>query len=83
MTMGNIAFTVFSKPWTLPLPELAALVKSLGLDGVELPVRPGYQVEPANVANGLKEAVKIFADHGLKIGSVAGPTDEPTIAACE
>ena len=82
MTVSNIAFTVFSKPWTQPLPELAALVKSLGLDGVELPVRPGYQVEPANVTKGLKEAVKIFADHGLKIGSVAGSTDELTIAAC-
>ena len=84
MTMNNIAFTVFSKPWPLPmsLPELAALVKGLGLDGVELPVRPGYQVEPASVAKGLKEAVRVFADHGLKIGSIAGSTDEPTIAAC-
>ncbi|HUT25154.1 MAG TPA: sugar phosphate isomerase/epimerase [Sumerlaeia bacterium] len=75
--------TVFSKPWPdKPLPELAKFVKGLGLDGVELPVRPGYQVEPKNVTKGLPEAAKILADHGLKIGSVAGPTDEATIAAC-
>lgn len=82
MPIGDVMFTVFSKPWTLPLPELAALVAKLGLDGVELPVRPGYQVLPENVGKGLKEAAKVFADHGLKIGSIAGPTDEVTIAAC-
>ena len=83
MTAGGWPLTVFSKPWrTMSLSELAKFVKGLGLDGVELPVRPGYQVEPRNVAKGLPEAAKIFADHGLKIGSVAGPTDERTIAAC-
>ena len=82
MGKGNIALTVFTKPWTMPLPELARLVRGLGLDGVELPVRPGYQVEPKNTSKGLKEAVKVFANEGLKIGSVAGPTDEVTIAAC-
>ena len=82
MAKKRIAFTVFTKPWTIPIPELARKVKQLGLDGVELPVRPGYPVEPQNIAKGLPEAVRIFADHGLKIGSVAGNTDEPTIAAC-
>lgn len=82
MAIHGVSFTVFTKPWAEPLPELVRRVRSLGLDGVELPVRPGYQVEPANVAKGLKEAVKVFAGEGLKIGSVAGPTDEATIAAC-
>jgi sugar phosphate isomerase/epimerase len=78
----DVSFTVFTKPWTVPLPELARKVKALGFDGVELPVRPGYQVEPANVAKGLPAATKVLADHGLKIGSVAGKIDEATIAAC-
>ncbi len=30
----------------------------------------------------LPEAVKILADHGVQIASIAGPTDETTIAAC-
>ena len=79
---AEVQFTVFTKSWKIPLPQLATFVKSLGVDGVELPVRPGFQVEPENVSNALAEAVRILADHGLKIGSVAGPTDQRTIVAC-
>ena len=82
MSSKPIVFTVFTKPWTMPLPELGAFVQGLGGDGVELPVRPGYQVEPEQVATGLPAAAKILAAYGLAIRSVAGPTDEPTIAAC-
>jgi sugar phosphate isomerase/epimerase len=78
----NLTFSVFTKPWKQPLHELCQLVKSLGFDGIELPVRPGYQVEPENVSTGLPEAVKNLEQHDLKIYSVAGPTDEATIAAC-
>jgi len=75
--------TVFTKPWPeMSLRELGKLVKMLGFDGVELPVRPGYQVTPETVAKGLPEAAKILRDEGVAIGSVAGPTDERTIAAC-
>lgn len=79
---GSMKLTVFTKPWKTPLAQLAAHVKKLGLDGVELPVRPGFQVEPGNVSRGLVEAVRIMADHDLTIASIAGPTDEATIAAC-
>ncbi len=79
----RIRYTVFSKPWkTMPLPELARHISELGFTGVELPVRPEFQVEPENVTEGLPEAAKVFADHGVAIESIAGPTDEPTIAAC-
>ena len=38
---------IFTKPWkTLSLPDLAEHIKSLGFDLIELPVRPGFQVEP-------------------------------------
>src|SRR5712692_9049501 len=82
MSSTDVAFTVFTKPWKMPLPELGAFVKGLGFDGVELPVRPGFQVEPRDVTRGLREAARALAGRGLTIGSVAGPTDEPTIAAC-
>jgi sugar phosphate isomerase/epimerase len=78
----GVEFTVFTKPWKTPLPELGRHIRGLGFDGIELPVRPGYQVEPDNVAKGLPAAAKLLADFGLKIGTVAGPTDERTIAAC-
>jgi len=83
MSDAKIEFTVFTKPWKdTPLADLAKRIKGLGFDGIELPVRPGYQVPPENVAKGLAEAAKIMADHGLKIASLAGPADEKTIVAC-
>jgi sugar phosphate isomerase/epimerase len=79
----NNRITVFTKPWPEPsLAELGRLVKRLGFDGVELAVRPGYQVTPENVTKGLPEAAKILGDQGVAIGSVAGNTDERTIEAC-
>ena len=81
--MSDITFTVFTKPWKLELAELAAYVKSLGFDGVELPVRPGYSVTPENVTTELPQAVKVLGEQGLKIASIAGPTDEKTFAACQ
>jgi sugar phosphate isomerase/epimerase len=82
MGTTNVTFTVFTKPWKTPLPELGTFIKKLGFDGIELPVHPGYQVTPENVSTGLREATRILADCGLTINSVAGPTDEATIAAC-
>jgi sugar phosphate isomerase/epimerase len=75
--------TVFTKPWPeQSLAELGQMVKKLGFDGVELAVRPGYQVTPENVTKGLPEAARILGDQGVAIGSIAGPTDERTIEAC-
>ena len=80
---ANITWSVFTKPWkTTPLPELAKLVKKLGFDAIELPVRPKFQVEPATVGKMLPEAVKIMADHGLKISNITGTCEEPVFAAC-
>jgi len=74
--------SIFTKPWpTLPLPELARLVKSFNVDGIELPVRPNFQVTPENMHKELPAAVKIFADHGLKIFSIASQPNLPTIQA--
>jgi sugar phosphate isomerase/epimerase len=80
--MSDFRISVFTKPWTEPLPELAAKLAGLGLDGVELAVRPGYQVTPETIATGLPEAVRIFADHGMTIPSIASVANEQTIAAC-
>jgi len=82
MSDNGIIYTVFTKPWKVPTPELGKLVSDLGFDGIELPVRPEYQVEPENVAKGLPEMAKQLADFGVKIYSVAGPNDETMIAAC-
>ncbi len=83
MSVGKITWSVFTKPWKeMPVSALAAHVRRLGFEGIEFPVRPGYQVEPENVATGLPQLARQLADEGIKVLSVAGPTDEATIAAC-
>ena len=75
--------TVFTKPWkTLPSEALATLIAELGFDGVELPIREGFQVEPENVESRLADAASAFNNAGLKIYSVAGDLDEKTVRAC-
>ena len=61
---------------------MADKVAGLGLDGVELPVRLGYQVTPENAASGLKEATRVLSASGVEITSVASTADEAIIAAC-
>ncbi|MCJ7737763.1 MAG: sugar phosphate isomerase/epimerase [Anaerolineae bacterium] len=81
--MEGITYSVFTKPWkTLSIGQLGELVSSLGFDGIELPVRPGFQVEPENVIRDLPGAAKQLACSGVTICSVAGPADENTIIAC-
>lgn len=81
--MSALPIIVFTKPWVSErLPELADKIAAIGLDGVELAVRPGYQVTPETAAGGLQEATRIFAARGLKIASIAGGADEAMIAAC-
>ncbi|MBN1249683.1 MAG: sugar phosphate isomerase/epimerase [Anaerolineae bacterium] len=80
--MDEMSYSVFTKPWkTVSLEELGEFVAGLGFDGIEFPVRPGYQVEPESVAT-LPDAAQTLGEFGVKILSVAGPTDEATIAAC-
>jgi sugar phosphate isomerase/epimerase len=75
-------FSVFTKPWKDPIEALGKKIKQWGFDGIELPVRPGFQVEPAKIERDLPQATRTLADLGLKIHSVAGSIDEPTMAAC-
>lgn len=74
---------MFTKPWREPgLEALADQVAEMGFDGVELAVRPGYQVEPETALKGLSEAVRIFRDRGLVIDSVATEMSGRMVAAC-
>jgi sugar phosphate isomerase/epimerase len=81
--MTEPRITIFTKAWKDPLPGLADTLANLGLDGVELPVRPGFQVEPgADVPAGLLEARQVFERAGMVIDSVAGDHYERLIGAC-
>ncbi len=78
----HVTYTVFTKPWKMPVSELGEHVSRLGFDGIELPVRPGFQVEPEHVGRDLPKVARQLGEFGVKIASVAGPADEPTVAAC-
>lgn len=82
MSDKQFLFSVFTKPWKMPIPELAKFVAGLGFDAVELPVRPGYPVHPENMAKELPRAKKMLAEHGVQITSIAGPTTETAMVAC-
>lgn len=83
MNDNGLVFSVFTKPWkTLALPQLGAFLEHLGFDAIEFPLRPGYQVEPENAERGLPELARVLAGHGIRVASIAGPTDERTFAAC-
>lgn len=82
--MGKkITYSVFTKPWrTQTIEELGSFIKGLGFDGIEFPLREGYQVEPENAERGLPELVSRLKDFGLEVTSVASSTDERVFAGC-
>jgi sugar phosphate isomerase/epimerase len=68
-------FVYFTKTLNrLTLKELAAFCTDVGVDGVDLAVRPGYPVTPVNAQTTLPEAARLFKDAGLIIGLVTAPT---------
>lgn len=77
---------LFVKPWkALALPELAAHVRSLGFDLIELPVRPEFPVQPESIERDLPAAVKTLADEGLRVLNVTAANsldDERLYSAC-
>jgi len=81
--MKGITFSVFTKPWkTQSIEEIGEFLSRLGFDGIEFPLRPGYQVEPQDAEKGLPELVKKLDAFGLKVTSVASTTDEKVFAGC-
>jgi len=78
----GVEFTVFTKPWKMPVHELGEFIKGLGFDGIELPVRAGYQVEPENITKDLPRVARELGEFGLRIASVAARAEEATIVAC-
>lgn len=73
------------------VPGLIKALKSVGVEGADLCVRPKYPVNPENAPTALPAAAKAFAAEGLSIPLVTTPGDftdpsipytEPLMAAC-
>lgn len=74
--MNDLKFTVFTKPWkTMSLEKLAEFVGEIGFDGVEYPLRSGYQVEPSEGVEGIKRLCKVLGSFGVSVESIAGGID--------
>jgi sugar phosphate isomerase/epimerase len=67
----------------LDVKGLVAFCQEVGLNGVDLAVRPGYPVHPDNVLGALPEAAKVFRDAGLVVGLATAQTNliDPASAA--
>jgi len=71
--------------------EIARIVKSMGMDGLDLAVRRGQFVNPQNIRGALPRAMKVWKEAGLSVPMVStetsltdpnDPTVEPIWAAC-
>ena len=72
--------TVFTKPWRdESIEALADRVAGLGFQGIELPIRDAYQVNPANYREALAKAVVTLGNKKVSIESVAGTMDAELI----
>jgi len=78
----DIKLAVFTKPWTDAIEAVADRMVTLGVQAIELPVRPGYQVTPETARAAMPAVVRTLEGRGLSICSVAGPLDDDIIIAC-
>ena len=83
MSMSGFVFSVFTKPWKIqPIEKLAERLKQIGFDGIEFPLRDGYQVEPANAVRDLPAMTRRLSGLGIQVTSVASKLEEPIFQAC-
>lgn len=81
--MGAMTLSLFTKPWpALSLDQLALLVREPGLGAIELPVRPGFQVEPETAAVDLPRAVNSLTALGVRVPSIASSPERGIIDGC-
>lgn len=77
------SFSVFTKPWKdVSAEELGKIVRGMGFNAIEFPLRPGYQAEPANAERDLPRLAATLKDEGVRIVSVASELTEPVFAGC-
>jgi sugar phosphate isomerase/epimerase len=77
--VSGYRFSVFTKPWKKEsLDELGALVRNMGFDAVEYPLREGFQVQPADGVAGIVNLAKTLSKHGVAVASLAAGIDVHT-----
>jgi len=75
------AFTESFQEW--PIPKVCKKFKAIGLDGLDLTVRPGGHIEPQDAARKLPAALTAARDHGVRIAMLSTAIVEPDKTAEE
>lgn len=74
--MQERLYSVFTKPWReISLEQLGSLVKEMGFDAIEFPLRPGFQVQPEDGPGGIQRLCRVMSTFGLKVTSIAAGVD--------
>src|SRR5215217_922160 len=81
---GARPITIFTKPlqW-LSYDELGAMIKEIGFDGIDLPVRPGGHVLPERVADDLPRAAEAFRKAGVSLPLITTAIDDASAPSTE
>lgn len=77
--MKIVAFTKSFQHW--PIPVVCHRFKEIGLDGLDLTVRPGGHILPKDVEEQLPLAAKAALEAGVEIGMLTTPITEPNAEA--
>jgi sugar phosphate isomerase/epimerase len=73
---GFMQFIMFTKHLEgRDIPGIIRDLKTVGVTGADLCVRPGYPAHPGNIHTALPEAARLFAEEGLSIPLVTAPGD--------
>ena len=76
-------YSVFTKPWSdRPVGELIKIVRGMGYNAIEFPLRDGAQVCPAEAEEKLPKLVEQLKQGGIRIDNVASTPNEQVFAAC-
>ena len=79
----GIQYTLFTKYWkALSMEQTAEKAAKMGFNGVEMPVRAGFQVTPDSAPVLLPAAQKIFTQQGCPVLRIAAPLTEPVFRGC-
>jgi sugar phosphate isomerase/epimerase len=63
------AFTESFQSW--PIPKVCAMFREIGLEGLDLTVRPGGHIQPENAAKELPGAVQAAKENGVRISMLS------------
>ena len=74
--MKTNSYAVFTKPWkNESLDELGELVRNMGFDAVEYPLRDGFQIQPSDGTQGIVKLEKTLERHDVSVASLAAGID--------